>query len=483
MIRLLLTNHLNQMYINHDETAILIASKEQFNHFRYHQFRIIYHLSAAKHFSKEMNIPFLYKDSFDEIFNGLDSTESYVVADPHDVWLKDRLAKSALMNQITLSFSSDPNFFIKDITLELKNPPYKLDPYYKRWRHRFNILIDASNKPIGGKYSYDQSNREPPPISLDVQPPMSFEADEITISVSNYVKETFVDHPKSNLTFKYPVTTNAAEKLLDHFIKHRLKFFGIYQDAMMINEPFMVHSLVSASINLGLLSAVQVVKKVEQSYHDGIAPLEAVEGFIRQVLGWREYIRGIYLKEGISYIESNHLNNQESLPGLFYTGNTDLNCMKTVINETLDYAYNHHIQRLMILSNISNLMEIKPFHIRRWFNEMYIDSFDWVVTPNVIGMGMFADGGLMSTKPYISSANYINKMSNYCKECKYNPKEKTGENACPINAMYYQFLGKHESKLSKNHRMGYMLNHYKRLSPQVYQEMLDTIKIFKNTIK
>lgn len=335
----------------------------------------------------------------------------------------------------------------------------------------------GQKSPIGGQFSYDKKNRHKPPKQLKVLPPLVFEMDETSQSLFKDINAMFKDHPTSTVKFTYPVTEEDAMALLEHFIFYRLPFFGQYQDAMMENEPFMAHSMLSASINLGLLMAKDVVKKVTQAYYDKLAPIEAVEGFVRQVLGWREYIRGVYLLEmKQNYHLHNVLNHTHHKPSFFYDGETSLHCMHVAINETIKHAYNHHIQRLMIVGNIANLLQISPQEIRTWFNEMYIDSFDWVVTPNVIGMAQYADGGKMSTKPYIASANYINKMSDYCDACRYDPKQKIGDKACPINALFYTFLHTHKDTLKHNPRMKFMYYNYHKLTSTTLNEMLKLVK-------
>lgn len=476
---LLLTSHLNSIY--HDEFSskqiTIIATEEQFRLFNYHHFRIIYHLSAARHYAVEKGLSFLYKPTFEDIFKTLDKGSVYRIYDPIDVGMKNGLIRAAQKTGLSLTFVPDRNFLVENITDYLVKPPFKLDPLYQQWRRQFHILMEGE-KPIGGKYSFDTDNRGTPPAHLDVIPPLTFAADDITTHVIHEVQQTFTHHPTSHQPFAYPVTRSQALAALDHFLQFRLPLFGRYQDAMMTGEPWMVHSLLSAAINLGLLIAKEVISAAEKAYHNGWAPLNAVEGFIRQILGWREYIRGIYLKLMPTYAALNALNHHQKLPSFFYDANTSLNCVSTVVRETIDHAYNHHIQRLMIIGNIANLMAINPAHIRAWFNEMYIDSFDWVVTPNVLGMALFADGGQMSTKPYIASANYIHKMSNYCDHCTYDPKQKTGAHACPINALYYQFLERHEATLRANPRMGYMYQNFDRIDESTWLAMKDVGRPF-----
>lgn len=478
---ILLSHQLNKLYIDHvnpDETCLFLT-QEQFTYYKYHQNRIIYHISAAKHFVKDLSINLVDKETFDASFKTCDQSVNYVMFHPNDYWLKKRLDEAIDNHNITVKFLPDINFFYPQILKEMPESPYKLDPIYKKWRKQTGILMNQG-EPIGKRYSFDQANRNSPPKTLETNDVLTFEQDQLTKEVIDAVKKTYPNHPQSDIAFNYPVTKDEALKALKHFIENRLEDYGKYQDAMMEEAPFMAHSLLSAPINLGLLTAVEVVRAVEKSYYEQGKPIEAVEGFIRQVLGWREYVRGVYFKEITNnYTEKNHLNHEIDKPPFLYDANIDLNCLSTVIKETIDYGYNHHIQRLMIIGNITNLLGINPKAIREWFNEMYIDSFDYIVTPNVIGMAMYADGGLMSTKPYIASANYINKMSNYCKNCYYDPKAKTNDKACPVNLLYYDFLKRHKETLKDNPRMKFMYANLNKLNPETLSVMDELLSKWK----
>jgi|GEM_PF-2466116 len=483
-VLVLLSNHLNVEYlknVTYDKVLLLVA-KEQFTYVMFHQYRIIYHLSASEHFAKEKDIPYHYVERFVDVFKTLEKDTEVLIYDPHDVWLKSILEQASIDCKLQLHFLRDINFFFEDIKKEMGSAPYKLDPLYRKWRNRFDVLM-KDEQPIGGQFSFDQENRNRPPKELAVEKPLSFQQDNRTKDIIKRVSADYKDHPKSDQDFSYPVTKETAEELLDHFISQRLSSFGLYQDAMMEEEPFMVHSLLSAPINLGLLLVKDVVEKVEHAYHEKDLPLEAVEGFLRQVLGWREYIRGVYLKEmDKDYLSRNHFSYEDKASSYLYQANSSLHCLDTSVKETMNHAYNHHIQRLMIIGNITSLLEIHPKRLRQWFLEMYVDSFDWVVTPNVFGMATYADGGLMSTKPYVSSANYINKMSNYCKKCEYNPKDKTGDHACPVNALYYHFLYKHADSLRSNPRMKFMYSNLDRLDEDTLQSMLTLAKKTINSL-
>jgi deoxyribodipyrimidine photolyase-related protein len=481
-VLVLLSNHLNKEYIKNVEADehVLLVAKEQFTYVKFHQFRIVYHLSASEHFALEHGISYQYVETFKDALKSYAKGTHIQVYNPNDVWFRNILEEACQEYGLNFTLLDDINFYFPAIEEELGRPPYKLDPLYRKWRTKFGLLMDG-DKPLGGQFSYDQENRNRPPKELKVEKPKSFVQDDLTKGIVKDVADNFKDHPKSKQDFAYPVTRKEAEELLKHFIKHRLPFFGTYQDAMMDKEPFMVHSLISASINLGLLLAKDVVAMVEKAYHEQDLPIAAVEGFIRQILGWREYIRGIYLVQmDRGYSEKNYFGYERKSIDFLYQANTGLYCLDTSVKETMENAYNHHIQRLMIIGNLTTLLGVHPKSIRNWFLEMYVDSFDWVVTPNVFGMATYADGGLMSTKPYVSSANYINKMSNYCKKCPYNPKEKTGDHACPVNALYYYFLDSQKNKLKDNPRMKFMYGNFDRLEKETFQDM---VNLAKTTIK
>jgi deoxyribodipyrimidine photolyase-related protein len=251
---------------------------------------------------------------------------------------------------------------------------------------------------------------------------------------------------------------------LDDFIKHRLALFGAYQDAMWTDEPWLYHAHIASALNLKLLSAQEVVSAAEQAYDDGTAPLAAVEGFIRQILGWREYVRGIYWMNMPDYLERNALNSTARLPEFFWTGETEMNCLRETIQQTLQTGYAHHIQRLMVTGLYTLLAGIHPRAVHEWYLSVYVDAVEWVELPNVLGMSQYADGGVMASKPYAASGKYIDRMSNYCKGCRFDPAKSTGENACPITTLYWDFLMRHEALLAKNPRMVMQVRNLGRLS-------------------
>jgi (6-4)DNA photolyase len=312
---------------------------------------------------------------------------------------------------------------------------------------------EAIAKPIGGQWNFDAENRKALPKGMSVPAKTAFEPDAITEEVLELVSAEFHEHFGSLESFDLAVTRDQALQVLAQFIEERLFYFGDFQDAMKNGEPWLFHSHISFYLNCGLLTPMEVIKQVESAYHEHNLPLNAVEGFIRQVLGWREYVRGLYWQQMPHYTEQNALNATRDLPEFFWTAETDMNCLAQCIGETRDNAYAHHIQRLMVLGNFLLLAGIEPKQVQNWFLLVYADAYEWVELPNVQGMILFADGGLMASKPYAASGSYINKMSDYCKSCRYKVKEKNGKDACPFNYLYWDFLERNKEPLRGNQRL------------------------------
>ena len=277
--------------------------------------------------------------------------------------------------------------------------------------------------------------------------------DAITKDVAALVEARFPDHMGSTDGFSFAVTRKDAQAIADIFIADFLPSFGETQDAMLASDPFLNHALLSFYINIGLLDPLEICRAAERAYLEGAAPIEAVEGFIRQIIGWREYVRGIYWLAGPGYEHRNFFEARRPLPDFFWTGKTDMRCLSTVIGETIDHAYAHHIQRLMITGNFALLAGLDPYALHIWYLEVYADAFEWVELPNVVGMSQYADGGFLASKPYAASGAYVSRMSDYCTGCRYDVKQKTGDKACPLNALYWHFLDRHADKLSRNRRL------------------------------
>ncbi|NND59942.1 MAG: cryptochrome/photolyase family protein [Gammaproteobacteria bacterium] len=343
----------------------------------------------------------------------------------------------------------------------------RMEYFYRELRRQHDVLMDG-DKPLNGQWNFDKSNRES--FGRDgpgeLPPRLQFEPDNVTREVLAEVGERFADHPGSLENFFWPVTAQQAQRALDDFIDNRLACYGRYQDAMWQGEPYLYHALLGSSINLHLLDPRDVIAAAEQALHDGKAPIEAVEGFIRQILGWREFIRGIYWLKMPGYAERNHYGHERELPDWFWTGDTEMNCLQQTIGDTLAHGYAHHIQRLMIVGNFALLAGLRPAAVSDWFLAVYVDAVEWVELPNVLGMALHADGGLLGSKPYVSTGSYINRMSNYCKGCRFDPKARTGEDACPFTTLYWDFLARNRKELEKNPRMARVISNLDRWSPQ-----------------
>ena len=342
----------------------------------------------------------------------------------------------------------------------------RLEYFYREMRRAHGVLMDG-NQPAGGEWNYDSENRaafgKQGPGT--VPPPLAFPPDRTTRDVLALVRQRFASHAGSLDHFSWPVTPAQARAALDDFITHRLPFFGAHQDAMWTNEPFLYHSRISAALNLKLLDPREAIAAAENAYRRHDAPLAAVEGFIRQILGWREYVRGIYWRFMPGYADGNALDAHQPLPAFYWTGDTEMNCLRDAIGQTLRHGYAHHIQRLMVTGLYALLLGVEPQQIHEWYLAVYVDAVEWVELPNTIGMSQFADGGLMASKPYAATGKYIQRMSNYCDGCRYDPAERTGDRACPFTTLYWDFLIRNEAKLRATPRMEMQLRNLDRLSP------------------
>jgi deoxyribodipyrimidine photolyase-related protein len=330
----------------------------------------------------------------------------------------------------------------------------RMEYFYRDMRRRTGLLLDDDGQPEGGQWNYDAENRKPAPgRDLLMPQPIRFRPDAITREVLDMVAARFADHIGSLDHFHFAVTRADALRQQKRFLDDALPRFGDYQDAMLTDEPFLWHSILSPYINAGLLDPLDLCREVEKRYRAGKVPLNCAEGFIRQIIGWREYVRGVYWHEGPDYGARNALNATRDLPGFYWTGETDMHCMRQAIGQTIDHAYAHHIQRLMITGNFALIAGIDPHQVHVWYLEVYADAYEWVEMPNTVGMALFADGGLLGSKPYAAGGAYINRMSDYCGKCRYDVKQRVGEDACPFNALYWDFLARNAKRLARNPRM------------------------------
>lgn len=341
----------------------------------------------------------------------------------------------------------------------------RMEYFYREMRRETGLLMEGKD-PVGRKWNYDKDNRKPAAPDLFRAPPLRHDPDPITEEVLDLVADRFGDNFGDLRPFGFATTREGAEAARDDFLAARLPQFGDEQDAMLCDDRFLSHSLLSIYLNAGLLDPLDLCRRAEAEYHAGRAPLNAVEGFIRQILGWREFVRGIYFREGPDYTRRNGLHHRRDLPSFYWGAETKMLCIAKAVEQTQAEAYAHHIQRLMVTGNFALLAGIDPHQLHEWYLEVYADAYEWVEAPNTIGMSQFADGGVVGSKPYVSSGAYINRMSDYCRSCAYKVSKKTGEGACPFNLLYWHFLARHADKFAKNPRMAQIYRNWDRMEDE-----------------
>jgi deoxyribodipyrimidine photolyase-related protein len=341
----------------------------------------------------------------------------------------------------------------------------RMEFFYRQMRQQYKVLMDGK-EPVGGQWNFDADNRKSfgKAGPQNVPKPPVFKPDAITQDVIKLVNTHFADHPGHLDKFNWPTTRAEALHALKDFIDHRLPQFGPHEDAMWTNLEFGWHSLLSSSLNLKLLHPLEVVQAAEKAYQDKDLDLASVEGFIRQILGWREFMRGVYFLDMPELKTANHYNHQNPLPKWYWTGDTQMNCMRQCITQTLDNGYSHHIQRLMITGMFGVTAQISPQQMCDWYLAVYVDAVEWVELPNVAGMALFANGGRFTSKPYVASGAYVKRMSNYCTGCQYKPDERSGPVACPMTTLYWNFLDQHEASFAGNPRTALMVKNLQRMS-------------------
>ena len=342
-----------------------------------------------------------------------------------------------------------------------------MEYFYRELRRKTGLLMTQDGAPVGGVWNLDEENRKPPKRGINYPAPMHFAPDAMTQEVLDLVAARFAGHFGRLETFALPVTRGEAKRALAHFVHTALPDFGTYQDAMVTGQDWLFHSWLSPALNLGLLEPLEVAQAAADAYEAGDVPLNAAEGFIRQIIGWREYVRGYYWLEMPEVATANALKATRPLPEFYWTGEIDMLCLAEAVRNTRDHAYAHHIQRLMVLGNFAMLAGIEPQQVADWFLVVYADAYEWVELPNVIAMSQHADGGRLATKPYAAGGAYINRMSDHCGRCRYDVKQKTGPDACPFNALYWDFIARHEKRFRGNRRMARIYANWDRMSPEM----------------
>ena len=481
-----------------NDLILMCEVRAEATYVKHHKKKIVFVFSAMRHFvaalaEQGLNIQYTKYDDpdntgtlFGEVSRVIaqNDIDDVIVTAPGEYRLLQEMQGWSERLGLPVTIKEDDRFLCtrsEFATWAEGRKQLRMEYFYREMRRKYSILMDQDG-PIGGQWNYDAENRKPPTTGLDVPETFKAQPDVITQEVIALVEAHFADHFGDLLPFHFAVTRDHALAALDEFIAKRLTLFGDYQDAMIQGEPWMYHSHIGLYLNVGLLNPLECIQLAEAAYHNGIAPLNAVEGFIRQILGWREYVRGIYWLKMPDYKSANFLEAKRALPNFYWTGDTQMNCMRQCISETQQNAYAHHIQRLMVLGNFALIAGLDPDEVNNWYLLVYADAYEWVELPNVTGMVLFADGGQLASKPYAASGAYIHKMSNYCGSCKYKPTVKNGPAACPFNYLYWDFVGRNDGKLRGNPRMGFMYKSLDRMSDEKRQAVQDDSRRFFNAI-
>ncbi len=462
------------------DVVLMAEVMEEATYVRHHKKKIALIFSAMRHFAEELRAAGWTVDyrridqtgpkgSFtSEVAHAVDGhrPERIVVTEPAEWRVHQLMETWTTMLRVPVEIRRDDRFICSTPEFNAwakDRKQLRMEYFYRNMRRKTGLLMDG-DQPEGGQWNFDHDNRKPAKPDLFMPQPKRVAPDAITQDVLREVASRFSNHFGDLEPFWFAVTRRDAERALASFIKSALPTFGDYQDAMLEGERFLYHSVLSVYMNIGLLDPLDVCRRVEAAYRSGTVPLNAAEGFIRQIIGWREYVRGIYWLQMPGYVEKNYFDHQRPVPEFYWTGETDMACLKSAITQTKEDAYAHHIQRLMVTGNFALLAGVSPQALHEWYLIVYADAYEWVELPNTLGMSQFADGGLLASKPYVASGAYINRMSNHCKDCHFDVKQRTGPKACPFNALYWDFLERNRGKLALNPRMAQMYRTYDKLA-------------------
>ena len=488
-IRLILGDQLNKNHtwfteLNNEVCYVMFEMRQETDYVKHHIQKVVAFFAAMRNFARQLE-----EDAHNVLYYTIDDpnnthdlqkniekviklfgAKSFAYQLPDEYRLDEQLKKiTANLKIPTKAVDTDHFLTTRKELAEFYNGKKSLvmEFFYRYMRKKHQYLM-VDNQPEGGSWNYDKFNRNtwkggtiPPPYQPDATLAKEIYPQVIAAGITTI--GTFNENE-----FLFATTRNESLKQLDYFCDHLLQDFGTYQDAMHQDETNLFHARISFSLNVKLIDPTEVIERAIAAYRKREAHinLSQIEGFVRQILGWREYIRGLYWKEMPQYKQKNELNNFGKLPAFYWTGNTKMNCLKTSIKNSLDHAYAHHIQRLMITGNFALLLQTHPDEVDDWYLGIYADAVEWVQLPNTRGMSQYADGGILATKPYVSSGSYVNKMSNYCKGCVYDKKQRVGENACPFNSLYWNFLDDKRAELKGNNRMGMMYNLLGKINPE-----------------
>ncbi|MFN9478510.1 MAG: cryptochrome/photolyase family protein [Betaproteobacteria bacterium] len=466
------------------DRLLLIEAPGEATHVWSHKARIALFLAAMRHYAAELRkrgLPLEYIELDDPAYGDCPSLTDrlarvldrerpaeLVVVEPGEWRLREAIRALAAARGLRLTELPDTHFLCSRADFAAwagGKRELRMEFFYRWMRRRERVLVDAENEPAGGQWNFDADNRKPYPKTGPgaIPPPAQFAPDKLTREVLALVEARFHNHPGSLAHFAWPVTRAQALAALERFVAERLPHFGPYQDAMWTGTPFGWHALVSTSLNLKLLHPREVIDAAVAAWQAGAAPLASVEGFVRQVLGWREFIRGVYWQYMPQLAQANFYGHRRALPRWYWTGQTQMACMRECIGQTLEHGFAHHIQRLMVTGQFALLAGIEPRQVADWYLAVYVDAVEWVELPNVAGMALFADGGRFTGKPYVASGQYIKRQSNYCASCRYRPEQRSGERACPVTVLYWAFLDRHHDTLAANPRTILMAKSVARL--------------------
>ena len=457
-----------------DAVVLMIESIDRSGLQPYHKRKLVLIFSVMRHFADELRAAGWRVDYYAETLDFETAFAAHVAAHrPERVVLMQQsefgrteaMTQIAAASRLAVEVTPHGNFVSTPADLERYRrgdaARITMETFYRGMRRKTGILMDG-DAPAGGAWNYDARNRRPATAGLRFPASPRFAPDAITRDVSAMVERVFAGHPGTIGDFALAVTRADALVALDAFVRDRLATFGPWQDAMLAGQREMSHAQLAYAINVGLLHPLEVCERAEAAYRAGTVPVASAEGFVRQVIGWREFVWQTYWKRMPAYRTRNALGAQRPLPGFFWTGDTDMSCLREAIGDVLATGYAHHIQRLMILGNFALLAGLEPQATNDWFWAMFVDAYDWVMVPNVIGMALHADGGEIGTKPYAASANYIDRMSDYCGPCRYDPKKLDGPDACPFNALYWDFIGRNAERFARNPRMSVIVRSWER---------------------
>jgi deoxyribodipyrimidine photolyase-related protein len=481
------------------DVVLMAEVMDEATYVLHHKKKIAFIFSAMRHFASELRAGGWRVEyvRLDDAANGGSFTseiarfaeklkpQRIVITEPSEWRVAQMIESWRTLLPVPVDVLRDDRFVcsIRDFAAWAKDRKgLRMEYFYREMRKKTGLLM-RDGEPEGGQWNYDAENRKAAKPDLFIPQPKHFKPDTITAEVLALVEARFGNHFGDLKPFWFATTRSGATAAFDHFVKTALPNFGDFQDAMLTTEKFLYHAIVSLYLNVGLLDPLAVCQRVADEYAAGRVPLNAAEGFIRQIIGWREYVRGIYWLRMPGYEHENFFGNTRPLPDFYWTAQTDMACLKACVTQTKEEAYAHHIQRLMVTGNFALIAGIDPHQVHAWYLAVYADAYEWVELPNTLGMSQFADGGLLGSKPYAASGNYINKMSDYCKGCSYDVKQRTGPKACPFNALYWDFIDRNEAKLGKNPRMGTVYATWRKMSDTDRKAVKQSSAAFLKSLK